>query len=120
MATTREITRQVRLNEWKKVFQAKAESRLSAKAFCERNNISRDKYFYWLTQARKEELRQNGNQLVALPDPATLASELVAGSIASLGSVKLNINGVEITVDQNTTPAMLKMVIGVLKNAQRC
>lgn len=117
MATTREITRQVRLNEWKKVFQAKAESGLSAKDFCELNNISRDKYFYWLTIARKEELNQNSNPLVALPDPSTLPSEIVSNPVTIPGTVKLNIGNVEVTVDQNTTPDMLRMVIGVLKNA---
>lgn len=117
----RQYTRQVRLKEWKKVFQARNESGLSVKAFCEANNISKDKYFYWMGIARQEQIKQADNQLVQLPNPETLPSEVSSyspvGILPSPTTIKLHINGVDVTVDQDTTPAMLKMVIGVIKDA---
>jgi len=48
---TRTETRQIRLAQWCKIFQQKAESGLTAKEFCAINNISRDaEYPHWSYQ----------------------------------------------------------------------
>lgn len=50
--TTRTETRRIRLAQWHKIFQQKAESGLTAKEFCAINNISRDAHFYWQNLVR--------------------------------------------------------------------
>lgn len=44
--STREETRQLRLEAWKQIFADHAASGLSVKAYCEANNIKKDQYFY--------------------------------------------------------------------------
>jgi len=42
---TRDEVRQMRIREWKKVFEDKASSGLSAKEYCQQNGIGKDQYF---------------------------------------------------------------------------
>jgi len=68
---TRTETRQIRLAQWRKIFQQKAESGLTAKEFCAINNISRDAYYYWQNLVRQEALATAQQPaLVELKPPA--------------------------------------------------
>ena len=53
---TRDEVRQMRIREWKKVFEDKAASGLSAKEYCQQNGIGKDQYFYWQKIVRESVL----------------------------------------------------------------
>lgn len=118
---TRTETRQIRLAQWRKIFQQKAESGLTAKEFCAINNISKDAYYYWLNLVRQEALaKAQQPALVELKPPALRsASTLSYGSEQSMGSSCLSIavNGVTINVNSETPKELLTMVLGVVSNA---
>ena len=55
---TRDEVRQMRIREWKKVFEDKAASGLSAKEYCQQNGIGKDQYFYWQKIVRESVLNE--------------------------------------------------------------
>lgn len=55
---TRDEVRQMRIREWKKVFEDKASSGLSAKECCQQNGIGKDQYFYWQKIVRESVLNE--------------------------------------------------------------
>ena len=60
---TRIETRQIRLAQWRKIIQQKAESGLSAKEFCAIINISKDAYNYWKTIPQIMNVKKNNNSI---------------------------------------------------------
>lgn len=55
---TRNEIRQMRICEWKKVFEDKAASGLSAKEYCQQNGIGKDQFFYWQKIVRESVLNE--------------------------------------------------------------
>ncbi|MDR3000818.1 MAG: hypothetical protein LBU89_06090 [Fibromonadaceae bacterium] len=50
---TREVTSNYRLSHWAQVVQNRIESSLSVSAYCEREGISRHRYYYWQNKLRE-------------------------------------------------------------------
>ena len=119
--TTRTETRQIRLAQWRKIFQQKEESGLTAKEFYTQNNISKDSYYYWLNLVRQEALAKvNQPALVELKtpilkrDPVNLTHMDQPNNSNSLSIV---INGATINVNSETSKELLSMVLEVVSNA---
>ena len=67
---TREEIREMRIREWKKVFEDKSASDLSAKEYCQRNGIGKNHYFYWQKIVRESVLDEiKTNNFTELPVP---------------------------------------------------
>lgn len=47
------LTRQMRLQQWTEIIQARIESGLTVDIFCEQNDITRANYYYWLKKIRQ-------------------------------------------------------------------
>lgn len=118
---TRTETRQIRLAQWRKIFQQKADSGLTAKEFCATNNISKDAYYYWQDLVRQEALAKvQQPALVELKPPALRgASTLSSGYEQStdLSCLSIDVNGVTINVKSETPKELLAMVLEVVSNA---
>ena len=52
MNIAKEATRQFRIQQWAKIIQDKNQSGLTVKEYCEKNNLTRDTYFYWVFLAK--------------------------------------------------------------------
>lgn len=118
---TRTETRQIRLAQWRKIFQQKAESGLTAKEFCAINNISRDAYFYWQNLVRQEALASvqqpalvELKPLALMKDSTQPAAEEQSSASSALSIV---IKGTTIYVNNATSKELLTMVLEVVSNA---
>ena len=58
--TTREMTRQFRLQQWQDVFHDRKESGLTVNEYCQSHGIARDRYYYWLKVAREAAIEKAG------------------------------------------------------------
>ncbi len=118
---TRTETRQIRLAQWRKIFQQKAESGLTAKEFCAINNISKDAYFCWQNLVRQEALATAQQPaLVELKPPAlkSVPAQMSGNEQVHISSDLSNaINGVTINVNSDTPKELLTMVLEVVSNA---
>ena len=86
---TREEIREMRIREWKKVFEDKAASGLSAKEYCQRNGIGKDQYFYWQKIVRESVLDEiKTNKFTELPVSSDMFFSLTAPSPITIVSVK--------------------------------
>ena len=118
---TRTETRLIRLAQWRKIFQQKAESGLTAKEFCAINNISRDAYFYWQNLVRQEALATAQQPaLVELKPPALRNVTKQQSSNEQLyisSGLSITVNGATINVNSDTPKELLSMVLEVVSNA---
>ncbi len=120
---TRTETRQIRLARWRKIFEEKASSGLTAKEFCAINNISKDAYYYWLKLVRQEVLSQMKQpSLVELKQPATIDDlETNINRSQTEGfkpQLTITVKDLSIQINNNTPKELLTMVIEVVSNAK--
>lgn len=118
---TRTETRQIRLAQWRKIFQQKAESGLTAKEFCAINNISKDAYYYWQNLVRQEALATVQQPALVELKPPTLRNKPMQPSDREQSTVSsglsITVNGATINVNSDTTKELLAMVLEVVSNA---
>ena len=118
---TRTETRQIRLAQWRKIFQQKAESGLTAKEFCAINNISKDAYYYWQNIVRQEALAiAQQPTLVELKPPALRNTSMqpLGNELSNVSSgLSITVNGATINVNSETPKELLTMVLEVVSNA---
>ncbi len=125
---TRNVKREYFIKQWEAIFADRLESGLTINDYCERNNLSRNTYFYWLKIVRAHELGKqqitstsglveltgNDNKLeVSNPVSCTPLPEVNYDD-----SLTVTINGATIHVDGNTSSALLKRVIEVLADVK--
>ena len=110
---TREEIREMRIQEWKKVFEDKAASGLSAKDYCQRNGIGKDQYFYWQKIVREAVLDEiKTNKFTELPVPV---NSDIFFSLTAPSPITITVGKGTITVQDKES---LKMVMEVLLSAQ--
>lgn len=110
---TREEVREMRIREWKKVFEDKAASGLSAKEYCRCNGISKDQYFYWQKIVRESVLDEmKTNRFTELP--VTVNSDMFF-SLTAPAPITITVGKGTITVQDKES---LRMVMEVLLSAQ--
>lgn len=118
---TRTETRQIRLAQWRKTFQQKAESGLTAKEFCAINNISKDAYYYWQNLVRQEALATVQQPTLVELNPPMLRSKPIHPNDHEQSSVSsglsITVNGATINVNSDTPKELLSMVLEVVSNA---
>lgn len=114
-------TRQIRLAQWRKIFQQKENSGLTAKEFCAINNISKDAYYYWQNLVRQEALAKTQQPALVELKPSALRNapvQMFANEQANISSgVSIAVNGVTINVNSDTSKELLTMVLEVVSNA---
>ena len=54
---------QVQLQRWKLLIQDRMNSNLKILDWCNKNNVSKDAYYYWLKQIRKEAVKEASSRL---------------------------------------------------------
>lgn len=122
--STRNEVRKIRLAEWNKIFEDRAQSGLNITKYCELHNLSRDSYYYWQNLARSEALSQMKTPaLVELKTPAVKdAVTLCSSSEKKVDNIFLTeatvaINNASISINSNTPRELLAMVLEVVTNA---
>lgn len=119
----RERRHQVSLQYWMQVVAEQADSGQTVRAFCQENNIRRNKYYYWLRIIREAVLKQEGTAVPATPTGpgavsfAPLSSACVTPSSPS-STLRLCCGCFELVVHEDTPPDLLRSVLSVMREVQ--
>lgn len=105
---------QVRMQQWANIIRNQKESGLTIDAFCEANNISKNRFFYWQKKIRETAIQAVGNRFVEVTTPVNNHSDEF---FPKSGCIGISLNDAVLTVDNNVSTELLARVIGVLKNA---
>lgn len=118
--STREETRQLRLEARKQIFADHAASGLSVKAYCEANNIKKDQYFYWQSIARKAALAEMPEKSsgFALLEPPKHGNVLDVSSPEPLPTMIIDTGKFRISLAEGIRKEQLAAVLGVIANAE--
>lgn len=125
---TKAATREIRLNEWMKIFDDRASTDLSIDEYCKLNNLSRNSYYYWLRLAKERviennevhfaELQIQPDTSVYLPTPAVDNSTPVISDCLVSPSLSITVNGMVINVTNSTSQTLLRKVLEVAVNVK--
>ena len=110
---TQLVTQRVRIAQWNERFHEKNELGLSVDEFCERNNVSKNMYFYWLRKCKAEAISNAGDTFAELLSPEAI-NQVPAEFIPE---AMIEINGLKVGVSSGTSRELLEMITEVSRNA---
>lgn len=108
---------EVKIRTWMSVFREKNESGETVRAFCERNGISTNAYYYWLRRIRKlalDELKERENSdFVKVPclNPARSYNR------ESSDKVEIYLNSARIEIGESCSQELIGKILKGLKDA---
>lgn len=132
MSDVQSIKKQLNMQQWSAIIEDRIASGLKIDEYCEKNQLSRNSYFYWLRKIREE------MSASALPDhkdllPASVSTgtlvELVPGSNHndSISKIEIpdekketfgfSINGISITASHDISEELLSKIMRAARNA---
>ena len=117
---TKLVANQYKLQHWAAVIQECRTSGMMIKDWCEENNITRDKYYYWQRKVREAACESLTKQAPDSQSFAEIPTVLTRDTITESFQTELTILVADsvISVNRSTDPLLLKTVIKVLKDAQ--
>lgn len=129
--SAKSILHQAKLNEWASCFADQKSSGLSVAEWCERNNLSQYKFFYWKRQLKEEAIQQVLPEIVPLTIPSVQTNETLAVPTATVGSetcescttftsnlcARLYINGICIELDSSANEVFIQNIIKAVRHA---
>lgn len=116
----------VQLLHWKALIQDRMNSKLKILEWCKQNNVTKDAYYYWLKQVRIEAFPEVNSKLSrpvikesnSFVEIQPVASSIVAPvSISSKPSATIRINGLEIDLFDNASPAFIRQLMEAARYA---
>lgn len=117
---------QVQLQRWKLLIQDRMNSNLKILDWCKQNNVSKDAYYYWLKQIRKEAVDEanfrlnkpaitESNSFVEI-QPVT--SSVIASEVIKLrASAIIRSNGLEIELLDDASTAFIRKLMEAIRYA---
>ena len=117
---TKLVANQYKLQQWAAVIQDCRSSEMMIKDWCEQNNITRDRYYYWQRKVREAACESLTKQDPDSQSFAEIPTVLTRATITDPFHAELTILVADsvISVNRSTDPLLLKTVIEVLKDAQ--
>lgn len=123
------VTQDIRLKQWAVIIQDRLDSGLTIDAYCEKNGLSRNAYFYWLRKMREKAIAASaatstGKAFIEIgasnDDPSEISNVQMQEAKGQCFYPQLTIQKNEITVGVNasTPKSLLEMVMEVVSNAQ--
>lgn len=127
LPTVQQVKHQHLIQKWKKIILAQRASGLSARAFCQREEISKDQFYYWQKQIRRELIMQKEQQeAAALPAPVepAVSSPQNAIQFAQLKltekstdhHLEIQCGPAKILVSENTPPKLLRQTLSIMRD----
>ena len=116
--TIPEAKRIARINEWSQLIHERQQSGQSVRAWCQRNGIRENSYYYWLRIIREEALRETENRNGALVrvEPEKLAVETGSPQPSS-GGIVIRAHGVETEFPSGTDIGILAAFVKAISHA---
>ena len=131
--STRSMLHQAKLNEWASRFAEQKSSGLSVPAWCEKQGISKYKFFYWKRQLKDELVTQALPDIVPLPLPTAQLPEVnttfatapipdrttraSCTTFATCSCARIYINGMTIEFDASASANIISNVIKAVRHA---
>lgn len=129
--STKSILHQAKLNEWASRFADQKSSGLSVAEWCEQNNLSQYKFFYWKRQLKEEAIQQVLPEIVPLTMPSVQTNETLTFPTPTVGNetcascatftsnlcARLYINGICIELDSSANEVFIKNIIKAVRHA---
>ena len=131
--STKSKIHQARLNEWAVLFSEQKASGLSVSDWCEKNNLSIHKYFYWKHLLKEEAVSQMLPEIIPISLPAdsqgistdmvptTSSFSQVANttltSCTTCSCARISLNGVSIDLDQSAPEDFIMSLIRAVRHA---
>ena len=132
MPEVQSIKKQLHMQQWTAIIEDRLASGLKIDEYCEKNQLSRKSYFYWLRKIREERatsvLPDNNDLLPASVSTGALV-ELVPSSKHNDAIPKIevpdeeaksfgfSVNGISITVGRDISEEMLSKIMRAARNA---
>lgn len=113
MDRIRQTQREVRLNNWQRMYEEYLASGQTVLQWCADNNITTKTYYYRLRKLREEALKQEQHEIVSVRDIV----EETKATTASAGVIRINGRGITAELPQDVTPELL---IALLKGLSSC
>lgn len=132
MPDVQSIKKQLNMQQWTAIIEDRIASGLKIDEYCEKNQISRNSYFYWLRKIREEmstSVLPNHNDLLPAAVSTGALVELVSSSNHndSISKIKVSdekpetfgfsINGISITVGHDISEELLSKIMRAARNA---
>lgn len=126
------IKKQLHMQQWITIIQDRIASGLKIDEYCEKNQLSRNSYFYWLRKIREESAASalpDHNDLLSASVPTKTLVELIPSSDQNDSIPKIEIpdekpesfgfyvNGISITVGHDISEELLSKIMRAARNA---
>lgn len=122
--STNSLLHQARLAEWAPHIADQKASGLTVTAWCEQNNISRDKFFYWKRLLKDEAVSQMLPDIVPItlpsipPESTTLdigGASCTTCTTAPTPVAKVLINGITIELNSDASESIISHLIKAVR-----
>ena len=126
MSEAKELTNQYRLEYWAAIIQECISSGKLVNDWCIENNISRDKYYYWLRKvklatgkAMSKRIKAT-EQLKIVEQPKVvpiipITTECISNNNESEAAIVIKSNGLVLEIQNNASEAVIERTLKVLK-----
>ncbi len=123
MSDAKKLTNQYRLEQWATIIQECVSSGKLVNDWCAENNISRDKYYYWLRKVKfaAGEVMSKKAQVLEPPKivpliPVATACVAINNDIdAAHAAMVIKLNGLVLEIQNNASEAIIERTLKVLK-----
>ena len=105
--------REVRLNNWQRMYEEYIASGQTVRQWCADNNITPKTYYYRLRKLREDALKQEQHEIVPVRDSV----EETKATTANAGVIRINGRGITAELPQEISPELLT---ALLKGLSSC
>ena len=115
-----DLKTQMHVQEWAKLIEARQDSGLSIKAWCQQNNLPESQYYYYLKKLRLlacESLpsdRRDESQFALVPKHARVINPVSTGR----SNIKITLPNAIVEISEGADEAQVRFTLEVLLNAQ--
>ena len=99
--------REVRLNNWQRMYEEYIASGQTVRQWCADNNITPKTYYYRLRKLREDALKQEQHDIVPVRDSV----EETKATTASAGVIRINGCGISAELPQDISPELLTALL---------
>lgn len=117
------LTRQMKLQQWTEIIQARIESGLTVAKWCEQNSINPAKYYYWLKRIRQTAcdnlpaVKTQTSNIV----PVTIVEEAITTNVFDTNTsyeMRVSVNGIVLEFSNNASSQLIENSLKVISNVR--
>lgn len=112
---TREMAQEVRLANWAGILQARRDSGLSVRGYCQEQGINEKTYYYWQRRLRETACERLASEELSPQKESPVFAALPISNNRDSDSIVIRLNGAEIEIRGEVNPAAVETVLKVLR-----